>query len=161
MTAGAPGAAEPIPHVELRPPPRNRMAVAVLALIGLFVALYLLAYSFGLIPLLCGQGSCSVVQASVWAKVGPVPVPFIGVGGYGSLLAVALLGLQPERQNDRTPGLMMLGLAAIGVAYTAFLTYVEAVVINAWCTWCVISTVVMTLIFGASLPELRGAGGRV
>ena len=137
----------------LRPPPRNRMAVAVLSLIGLFVALYLLAYSLGLIPLLCGVGSCETVQASEWAKVGPVPVPLLGVAGYLSLLAAALFGLQPDHQDERGPGLILLALAAIGVAYSGFLTYLEARVINAWCMWCVISAVLMTLILLASLPE--------
>ena len=49
----------------------------------------------------------------------------------------------------------MLGLATIGVAYSAFLTYLEAAVIRAWCLWCVVSALLMTLIFLASLPELR------
>ena len=140
------------PH---RPPPRNRMVVAVLALVGLFISLYLLAYSVGLIPLLCGVGSCETVQASEWAKVGPIPVPLLGVGGYLSLLGVTLLGLQPRNVAARGPGLVMLGLATIGVAYSAFLTYLEARVINAWCMWCITSAILMTLIFLASLPELR------
>ncbi len=155
MTADALGtAADPAspPH---RPPPRNRMAVAVLSLVGLFIALYLLAYSAGLIPLICGVGSCETVQASQWAKVGRVPVPLLGVGGYLSLLVVALIGLHPDRQDARWPGLVMLGLATIGVAYSAYLTYLEAAVINAWCMWCVISAVLMTVIFLCSLPEFR------
>jgi uncharacterized membrane protein len=139
------------PH---RPPPRNRMAVAVLALVGLFVSLYLLAYSVGLIPLICGVGSCETVQASEWARVGPIPVPMLGVGGYLALLLVTLYGLQPAHQDERGPGLLALGLATIGVGYSGFLTYLEARVINAWCMWCVTSAVIMTLIFLASLPEL-------
>ena len=131
------------------------MVVAVLAVMGLFVALYLLAYSIGVVPLICGFGSCVTVQASAWATVGPLPVPLVGVGGYAVLIGVALLGLQPECYGSRGLGLLMLGLATIGVAYSAFLTYLEAVVIRAWCLWCVVSALFMTLIFLASLPELR------
>jgi len=140
-----------------RPPPRNRMVVAVLALMGVFVALYLLAHSMGLIPLVCGVWSCDTVQSSQWAKVGQVPVPLIGVAGYGSLLVLALLGIQPFWKDSRGIGLLMLGLATVGVAYTAFLTYLEAAVIQAWCVWCVTSAVLMTLIFLASLPEVGRA----
>jgi uncharacterized membrane protein len=143
------------PH---RPPPRNRMAVAVLSLVGLFISLYLSAYSAGLIPLICGVGSCETVQASEWAKQAGIPVPVIGVGGYLALLAIALLGLQPGRTEQRGPGLLLFALAAIGVGYSAFLTYLEARVINAWCMWCVTSAVVMTLIFVATLPELFRRG---
>ena len=80
-------------------------------------------------------------------------MPLLGVGGYLALLGVALWGLQPGRQEARAPGLAMLGLAAVGTAYSAFLTYLEAAVIRAWCMWCVASAVIMTLIFLASLPE--------
>lgn len=145
----------------LQPPPRNRMVVAVVSLMGVFVALYLLAYSIGLVPLICGVGSCETVQASQWAKVGPVPVPLIGVAGYGSLLFLALLGIQPSWAESRPVGLVMFGLAAVGAAYTAFLTYLEAAVIHAWCVWCVTSAVLMTFIFLATLPEVgRALKGR-
>ncbi len=136
-----------------RPPPRNRMVVAVLSLIGLFIALYLLAYSIGIVPLICGVGSCETVQMSEWAHVKGVPVPLLGVGGYVALLALAIYGLQPDHQDERGPGLLMLALATVGVAYSAFLTYLEANVIHAWCVWCVTSASLMTLIFLACLPE--------
>ena len=140
-----------------RPPPRNRMVVAVLSLVGLFVALYLLAHSIGLIPLVCGVGSCEAVQATKWAHVptpvGQIPVPLIGVAGYVALLGVAIYGLQPDHQDERGPGLILLALATVGVAYSGFLTYLEANVIHAWCMWCVTSASIMALIFLSSLPE--------
>ena len=155
MTPAATQTPDALPHPALRPPPRNRMVVAVLALVGVFIALYLLAHSIGLIPLICGVGSCETVQSSEWAKVGGVvPVPLIGVAGYLSLLAVAIVGIQPAHSDSRLPGLLMLGLATMGMAYSGFLTYLEAAVIHAWCVWCVTSASLMTLIFLASLPEL-------
>ena len=55
------------PHTS---PPLNRMVIAVLALVGLFVALYLLAHNSGLTgPIVCGVGDCGTVQSSVYAKV--------------------------------------------------------------------------------------------
>ena len=142
-------------HPQLRPPPRNRMAVAVLALIGLFVALYLLSYALGLVPLICGVSSCETVQMSEWAKVGPVPVPALGVLGYTSILTLAMFGLQPAHVGSRAIGLLIFGMATVGVGYSAFLTYLEAAVINAWCVWCITSAVLMAFIFLFSLPELR------
>jgi uncharacterized membrane protein len=134
------------------------MAVAVFALIGLFVALYLLAYSVGLVPLVCGISQCETVQMSQWAKVIPgraIPVPALGVLGYAAILTLAMLGIQPARAGSRGIGLLMLALATAGFAYSGFLTYLEASVINAWCVWCITSAVLMTLIFLFSLPELR------
>ena len=157
MTSSAGTSAAASEQPPLRPPPRNRMVVAVLSLMGMFIALYLLAHSIGLIPLICGVGSCETVQSSQWAMVGPVPVPLIGVAGYGSLLVLAILGIQPSWKDSPGIGLLMLGLATVGVAYTAFLTYLEAAVIHAWCVWCVTSAALMTLIFLASLPEVGRA----
>jgi len=136
--------------------PANRMAIAVLALVGIFVAFYLFAHNLGLTgPIRCGVGDCGVVQSSEYATIGPVPVSAIGLGGYVVLLGLALLGIQPSRANDPTVGLLLLGGAAFGVVFSAYLTYLEAFVINAWCQWCVMSAVVVTLIFLAALPELR------
>jgi uncharacterized membrane protein len=154
MTVESTTAATELQSPADRPPPRNRMVVAVLSLIGLFIALYLTAFSVGLVPLICGVSSCETVQLSQWAKVGAVPVSLIGIGGYLSLLLTAMFGLHPARQHLRAPGLVMFALSAVGFAYSGFLTYLEASVIHAWCIWCVTSAVLMTAIFLSSLPEL-------
>lgn len=131
------------------------MAVAVLSLVGLFVAFYLLAHSLGWTgPLICGIGECATVQASAYAWVGPIPVSGIGVAGYAALLALAVLGLRPGMRRSRSIGLLLLAGAAGGVAFSAWLTYVEAFVLRAWCQWCVISAILIFLIFLAALPEL-------
>jgi len=142
-------------------PPANRMAVAVLSLVGLMVSLYLLTHSLGLVPqLACGVGDCGAVQASPYAWVGPIPVSGIGAVGYVILLAVALMGLQPRYADSTRVPLLLLGGTALGVAFSAYLTYLEAAVIHAWCQWCVISAILITLCFLAALPELKRLGGR-
>ena len=58
------------------------MAVALLSLVGAFVAFYLLAANMGWTPPVpCGTGDCATVQSSKYAKVGPVPVSGIGLAG--------------------------------------------------------------------------------
>ncbi len=136
-------------------PPRNRMAIAVLALVGFFVALYLLAHNLGLTgPIVCGVGDCATVQSSPYAKVGPVPVSAIGVAGYAALFVLAMAGLQPAHRTSRLIGGLLLAGAVAGTAFSAYLTYLEAAVIRAWCQYCVVSAVLITLIFVASLAEL-------
>lgn len=136
-------------------PPGNRMAVALLSLVGLFVSLYMLAHSLGLTgPVVCGLGDCATVQASEYAWIGPIPVAGLGVGGYTALLALALLGIQPGFRESRAIPLLLVVGAVVGVAFSAWFTYLEAAVINAWCMWCVVSAVVMVLVFVAVIPEL-------
>ena len=137
-------------------PPGNRMAVAFLALLGLLVSVYMLAYALGFTgDVMCGVGDCEKVQSSPYAWIGPVPVSALGVAGYLALLVVSLLGLQPSMQHSRTVPLALLGGTVAGVGFSAYLTYLEAFVIHAWCQWCVISAILMVLAFLASLPELR------
>lgn len=141
---------------ELQTPPRNRMAIAVLSLAGLFVALYLVAHSLGLTgPLICGVGECDTVQSSKWSRVGPIPVSAFGVLGYLALVCTAVVGLQPARRSSRAVGALLLSLGSIALAVSAWLTYIEAFVIRAWCQWCVLSAILVTCIFLAALPELK------
>ena len=70
-------------------PPLNRMAVAILALIGLLISTYLLLYKLNVMKtLLCGTGACETVQSSPWADFIGVPVPAWGVAGYLIILAL-------------------------------------------------------------------------
>jgi uncharacterized membrane protein len=136
-------------------PPLNRMLVSVLSLIGFFVALYLWAHNAGLTgPIVCGVGDCATVQSSPYARIGPIPVSAIGVAGYTALFALSLVGLQPSRRESKLIGGLLLAGAAFGAAFSAYLTYLEAAVIRAWCQYCVASAIIITLVFFATLPEI-------
>lgn len=137
------------------PPPGNRMVIAVLAMGGFFVALYLMAHNVGLTgPIVCGVGDCGIVQSSVYAKVGPIPVSAIGVVGYLILLGLACLGVQPIHRESSVIGAFLFSGSLGGVTFSGYLTYLEAFVIEAWCQYCVISAIIMVLIFLATLPEI-------
>ncbi|MEX0907980.1 MAG: vitamin K epoxide reductase family protein [Gemmatimonadota bacterium] len=134
----------------------NRMAVALLALVGFLISAYMSAYRFGLLgTIMCGSGGCETVQNSPWAAFLGVPVPLIGLAGYGALFAAAIAGLQPRFDGDRRIAGILSAAAVIGVLFSAYLTYLEAAVIRAWCQWCIVSAVLAALIFLFTLPELR------
>lgn len=137
-------------------PPRNRMILAILSLLGLLVSLYMLAYAVGLTgSVICGIGDCEAVQSSPYSRIGPFPVAGFGVAGYLTLMALSLLGLQsPFYRAGWIPPLLLAG-GIIGLAFSVYLTYLEAFVIRAWCQWCVSSAVIMLLAFLATLPELN------
>lgn len=136
------------------------MAITILALIGFFVALYLWAHNAGLTgPIVCGIGDCGTVQASEYASIGPVPVSAIGVLGYVTLIALSFLGIQPAHRESKVVGGLLFAGSAAGVAFSAWLTWLEAFVIHAWCQYCVASAIIITLIFFASLPEVARLRG--
>jgi uncharacterized membrane protein len=135
---------------------RTRQAIALLALVGFFVALYLWLHQIGVGgELRCGTGGCDTVQASPWAQQLGIPVAFYGVMGYAAILAVALVGLQPAWLERRGPTLLIAALATGGVLFSAWLTYLELFVIHAICRWCVTSAVIMAAIWLVSLSGLR------
>ncbi len=132
---------------------RHRQVIAVLALAGLFVALYLYFYKIGVYgELKCGSGGCETVQASPYAMLLGQPVALYGVLGYAALLAVSLLGLHPRWAAQRWPTLLLAVMATLGFAFTAYLTSLEMLVIHAWCRWCLGSAVIITLIWFVALP---------
>ena len=141
-------------------PPLNRMVVAILALLGLSVALYMVAYALGLTgPIICNVGSCETVQNSPYSRIGGIPVAAFGALGYMALLVVSIIGLQPKFIGARWVSLGLFGGGVVGVLFSAYLTYLEAYVIHAWCQWCVSSAIIMVLAFLFSIPELKRLGG--
>ena len=135
---------------------RSRQAIALLALVGFFVALYLWLHALGVGGALkCGTGACETVQTSPWAVLLGLPVAFFGVVGYCVVFVVALLALRPAALLQRSWSVVLAGLATIGFAFTLYLTYVELVLIHAVCRWCLGSAVIITAIWIVSLLALR------
>jgi uncharacterized membrane protein len=131
------------------------MVIAVFALVGTLIGVYMSLYKLGVIETLaCGSAACESVQSSPWAVFLGIPVPFLGVAGYASIMALALAGLHPGPSMDRRIASALLALTSIAFAYSIYLSWVEAVLIQAWCRWCIASAVVSTLLFLSALPEL-------
>ena len=131
---------------------RHRQAIALLALIGLFISLYLTLHRLGIIGTLqCGTGGCETVQTSSYAVFLGVPVAFYGVAGYVALLVVSLVGLQPSWVSRREPIVLLAAMSGLGLAFTIYLTYLELFVIHAICRWCVASAIVISLTTGIAL----------
>ncbi len=132
------------------------MTAALLALVGVLVALYLTLYKVGIVgDLTCTVGSCETVNLSRYATFLGLPVAAWGVGFYALMLGVALLGLTSRFAESLGVALALLGLAGWGVLFSAWLTYLELFVIQAICMWCVISAIIVTLIFVAAIVDFR------
>ncbi len=130
---------------------RYRMGAALLSLIGFFVATYLYLYKIGKIPgIACGTGGCETVQASPWATFLGLPVALIGVVGYVACLVLAMVGIQQGGERRHWSDALLLAGATVGVLFTGWLTYAEAVLIEAWCRWCLVSAGIITLLFLAA-----------
>jgi uncharacterized membrane protein len=136
---------------------RYRQAIALLALVGFFVALYLWLHALGYGGAIkCGaSGGCEVVQTSQWAVFLGLPVAFYGVVGYVAVFGVALAALRPAALAERSWNVLLAGLTSVGFLFTVYLTYLELFVIHAICRWCVGSAVIITAIWIVSIAALR------
>jgi uncharacterized membrane protein len=133
----------------------RRMTIAALALIGVFVALYLTMYKMGAIGhLACGFGSCELVNSSKWSIFAGAPVAAWGLGFYVATLVVAVAGTSPGLVHKREISYLLAGMSAVGVAFSAWLTYLELYVINAICKYCVTSALIVTAIFIVSVADV-------
>ena len=134
----------------------KRMLAALVALAGMFVALYLTLYKLGYIgTLACAVGSCETVQTSKWAIFLNFPVAAWGVGYYFTVLVVSLAGLSPSWAERRGLSLLLVAMTAIGAAFSLWLTYLELFVIDAICMYCVISWILATSLVVICWLDLR------
>ena len=134
----------------------KRMLVALVALAGVFVALYLTLYKLGYIgTLACAVGSCETVQTSKWATLLGFPVGAWGVAYYLAVLALALFGLTGRFADSRGLSDILLAVTAFGLLFSIWLTYLELFVIHAICQWCVVSAVLAAILFVLSWLDRR------
>jgi uncharacterized membrane protein len=134
----------------------KRMLVALVALAGVFVALYLTLYKLGYIgTLACAVGSCETVQTSKWATFLGFPVGGWGVAYYLGVLALGLIGLTGRYADSRRLSDILIGVTGFGLLFSLWLTYLELFVIHAICQWCVISAILATILFILSWLDRR------
>ena len=134
----------------------KRMLVALVALAGVFVALYLTLYKLGYIgTLACAVGSCETVQTSKWATLLGFPVGAWGVAYYLAVLALALLGLTARFADSQRLSDILLAITAFGLLFSIWLTYLELFVIHAICQWCVVSAILAAILFVLSWLDRR------
>ena len=131
------------------------MIVAALALAGIFVSLYLTLYKLGVIgELSCSIGSCETVNTSRWSRFLGLPVAAWGLLFYLDVFAIAVVATLPRFEDQRVLSIVLIAEAAVGVLFSAWLTYLELFVIHAICIWCVTSAVIVTLILIVSVLDL-------
>ncbi len=134
----------------------KRMIVAMLALAGIFVALYLLLYKMGVVGnLSCSIGSCETVNTSRWAVFMGAPVAGWGVGFYVMMFVLALASIQDRYADSVGMSRLLVWLSGFGFVFSSWLTYLELFEIKAICQWCVISAIIVTIMFVFAALDLR------
>ncbi len=142
-----------------------RMGMIVLALVGIFDATYL--YISRLIPnfsMVCPVtgGGCEAVRDSAYSVFPPsiltsvnIPVATLGMIGYGLIFVIGLAALHTDVLRSWSLPATLVGLSSFGVAFSAYLVSVQAFIIRAFCSWCLLSAILMTCIWLLALYDRR------
>ena len=135
-----------------------RQAASIsLSLVGLAIALYLTYVETRAIPAICGPvGDCNTVQSSPYASLfGFLPVALAGVAGFLAILALLFYTRFNSGRLASLAPLGIFGFAIFGSLFSAYLTYMELFVIEAVCSWCLSTAVIMTLLMLINLEPAR------
>jgi len=127
----------------------------IIALVGMLDSAYLTwlkithteAYCIG------GIGDCSTVNSSRYSEIRGFPIALLGLLAY--LVIAGILFLETRHRFFKDNGNMLVfGFSLIGTLYSAYLSYLEATVIRAWCPFCVASAIAITMVFILSIVRL-------
>jgi uncharacterized membrane protein len=136
----------------------RRMLMALIALIGVFLSLYLTLFKLGYIgTLACGTGSCETVQLSSWGDLLGLPVAAWGLGYYVIVFGLALAGIQERFESSPRLTTIIMLVTGWGVLFTLWLTYLELFVIHALCRWCLGSAALTLVLFGLALWDWKSS----
>jgi uncharacterized membrane protein len=131
-----------------------RWASILLALLGAADATYLWIYKISSNDRMClGSGDCATVNYSPYSEIYGIPVALLGLLAYLAILAI--LALEPRWKLAGESGpITIFGMGLVGVLFSVYLTYVEFFIITAVCPFCVISAIVIALLFILSIIRL-------
>ena len=133
----------------------NTWTIYTLVFLGSLDALYLTWTKVLSVDTLClGTGKCDVVNASSYSTIAGVPIAALGLAMYLIIGGITLLErfVPHLREISR---LAVFGISLFGCVYSMWLTYVEIIIIEEICIWCVGSAIIISAIFFTSILRLR------
>ena len=135
--------------------------IQLLAVIGIVVAFYLKLFHDGVLFLQCEVNStfdCGKVSGpyAEYSTFFGVPVALIGLIGYVLIFgAIWLVDWVPLVR--RYLGHILLLLIGGGFTFTAYLTAIEALVVGAYCQYCLYSAAIITVMLLLTISYWRSS----
>jgi uncharacterized membrane protein len=112
------------------------LAAVIVALGGIVDAVYLTIHHYTARPVPCSiTNGCETVLTSQYAMIAGVPLALFGAAAYLVALALALLTIFGQRKAWLLFGIQTILMAA----FTVWLLYLQAAVIEAFCQFCLLS----------------------
>ena len=131
-------------------------AALVLALVGVAIAGYLTSTHLFNAQIACvGGSSCEEGQGSRFGTMMGIPLPYLGLGFYLTVLALVAVGLRRPALRDMVLPVMLI-LTLSGAIFSGYLTGVQAAVLGQFCMWCLGSAATETSLLAVTGILLYG-----
>jgi uncharacterized membrane protein len=128
-------------------PRASKLAIAasIVALVGLVDSIYLTVHHFTAEPVPCSiiEG-CDQVLTSSYAEMAGIPLAAFGAAAYFVAFALAVMRAFGDERTWKIFGVHVTLMAI----FSAWLMYVQAVIIGAFCQFCLISAMTTLILFG-------------
>lgn len=135
--------------------PKLPIVAALVAVVGIIDAVYLTVHHYTAEPVPCGaEFDCGAVLNSSYAEIAGIPLAAFGAAAYFVAFSLAVLTAFGDRRMWKLFGVQVTLMAAFSV----WLFYLQAVVIGAYCQYCLISaatTLILFLLFLVSILVRR------
>lgn len=128
----------------------------LLIVAGLLISGYISFTDLTHTSLVCTEGgmfNCDLVQSSIYSRLAGIKIGYLGFLAYLGLGGLLVL-------EERLPFLQVYGKTLIFGAtlfaflYAIWLVYVQAMLLEAFCIWCMAHEINITLLFGVSALRL-------
>lgn len=133
-----------------------QITVAALAVVGFAIAYTIHRHKKHAKPLVCPiGGGCSLVTESEHSRFAGMHNEDLGMFYYAGVAALYfIVALTNPSEVYRPVYYAMIIIPTVAFLFSAYLVYLQARVIKEWCTWCLGSAVVSTLIFILALAAM-------
>jgi uncharacterized membrane protein len=129
----------------------------ILVVVGLLVSGYLSYVKLTEVPMVCVGGgvfNCEVVQNSVYSRLLGIPIAWMGFAVY--IILGAILVLEDRVAFLREYGItLFFGINLFAWLYSMWLVYVQFVLLQALCQWCLTHEAIITFLFLVSIIRLK------
>ena len=126
--------------------------IIFIAFAGFLLAAYIRHKKVSKETLICPlRANCDTVIFSDYSKFFGIPVELLGMAYY---LTIAVAYGVFVSVSAEMPQLLVFGVfsaTVVAFLFSLYLTFVQAFALKQWCTWCLISASICTVIFGLAI----------
>ncbi len=92
------------------------------------------------------SGSCNIVLQSIYAKVLGIPLSYLGLLYYTTILIIVIT---LHKKRDIRLWHLLQGIIAFGFLTSLYLVYLQLFILYTICPYCMLSAAMSTIMFGA------------